>query len=46
MAKDPSPAGGEGANPQDPSAEPQDPKGGEGGKPQDPKLGEGGGEPV
>lgn len=45
MAADPSKLGGEGGEPQDPPAEPQDPKGGEGGEPQDPPAGEGGKDP-
>ena len=45
MADDPSRHGGEGGEPQDPPAEPQDPKGGEGGEPQDPPGGEGGKDP-
>ena len=45
MADDPSRRGGEGGEPQDPPAEPQDPKGGEGGAPQDPPGGEGGRDP-
>ena len=45
MADDPSRHGGEGGEPQDPPAKPQDPKGGEGGEPQDPPGGEGGKDP-
>lgn len=45
MPDDPSMHGGEGGEPQDPPAEPQDPKGGEGGEPQDPPGGEGGRDP-
>ena len=45
MPDDPSMHGGEGGAPQDPPAEPQDPKGGEGGAPQDPPGGEGGRDP-
>ena len=45
MEDDPREAGGEGGKPQDPPAEPQDPKTGEGAKPQDPDGGEGGKDP-
>lgn len=45
MAADPGKPGGEGATPQDPPAEPQDPKPGEGATPQDPAGGEGGKDP-
>lgn len=45
MAADPRKFGGEGGEPQDPPAKPQDPKGGEGGEPQDPPAGEGGKDP-
>lgn len=45
MAADPGKPGGEGAAPQDPPAEPQDPKSGEGAEPQDPADGEGGKDP-
>ena len=45
MVDDPSKVGGEGGEPQDPPAAPQDPKAGEGGEPQDPATGEGGKDP-
>lgn len=41
MDPDSTAAGGEGAEPQDPQAQPQDPKAGEGAKPQDTGSGEG-----